>query len=80
MGGVSAFWTAYSARRGDERVEAIVVIVDGTGSTASVSFVVVDERGQASIARADELDLYGVRDESYGESEAASPQQPNSVT
>lgn len=59
MSGVSAFWTAYSAKRGDVHVEAIAIWVEGSGSTASLSFVVVDQNGHASIAKADELDLYG---------------------
>lgn len=65
MSAVSVFFTAYSARRGEQRVEAVAVVVEGEGSTASLRFVVVDERGRASIAAADEVDLYGVLEESY---------------
>jgi len=67
MSGVSAFFTAYSARRGEERVEAVALIVDGEGSRSSVRFVVVDEDGHASIVSADELDLYGVIEESHAD-------------
>lgn len=59
MSNVSAFFTAYSAKRGNVNVEAIAVIVDGSGSTAAVGFVVVDPEGRASIAPAGDLDLYG---------------------
>jgi hypothetical protein len=65
MANVSAFFTAYSAKRGDDRVEAIAVVVDGEGSTATLRFVVVDQAGLASIANASQLDLYGVQEESY---------------
>jgi hypothetical protein len=58
---LSAFFTAYSARRGGAPVEAIAVIVsDGPDSEPALRFVVVDEAGLATIAAADEVDLYGV--------------------
>jgi len=60
MSGVSAFFTAYSARRGDERVEAVPVIVDGDGQQASVRFVVVGEDGHASIASDEDGNEYSI--------------------
>ena len=63
MANVSAFFTSYSAKRGEDRVEAIAVIVEGSGSTATLRFIVVDMAGRASIAAADELDLYGAYEE-----------------
>jgi hypothetical protein len=59
MMSVSAFFTGYSATRNDEHVEAIAVIVDDNNPSALPSFVVVDGHGAASIARADQLNLYG---------------------
>ncbi len=44
MSGVSAFFTTYAVRRGDERVEAVTVIVDWDGQPASGRLVVVAER------------------------------------
>ena len=66
MADVSAFFTAYSAKRGSERVEAIAVFVEGSGIDATVNFVVVDEQGRASIAQAHELDLYGAYADAEG--------------
>jgi hypothetical protein len=64
MNNVSAFFTSYSARRNGESVEAIALIVsDGPGLEPVIRFVVVDESGQASVAPAGDLDLYGVADE-----------------
>lgn len=56
---VSTFFTCYSARRGPDRVEVIALLVDGEGEDVRLRFVAVDERGHASIADADTLDLYG---------------------
>jgi hypothetical protein len=57
---VSAFFTAYSARRGADRVEAVALVVsEGEGTDPVLRFVVVGEDGRASFARPDELDLYG---------------------
>jgi hypothetical protein len=60
MHSVSAFFAAYSARRGTERVEAVALVVSEGDSTDPVlRFVVVGQDGRASFARPDELDLYG---------------------
>jgi hypothetical protein len=64
MHSVSAFFTAYSARRSGEAVEAVALIVsEGSEPDPIIRFVVVDERGRASVADAAELDLYGVIDD-----------------
>ena len=61
MHSVSAFVTAYSARRSGAPVEAIALVIsEGSGTDPILRFVVVDERGKASFAEAVELDLYGV--------------------
>ncbi len=73
MSGVSAFFTAYPARRGDERVEAVTVIVDWDGQPASGRLVVVAEDGHASTASADELDLYGVIEDNYADPQTEPP-------
>jgi hypothetical protein len=65
VGNVASFFAGYSAKRADERVEAIALIVDGEGSAASLRFVVVDQAGKATIANASQLDLYGVQEEAY---------------
>jgi hypothetical protein len=63
MHSVSAFFTAYSARLGGSAVEAVAVVVsEGSGTEPQLRFVVVDERGRASIVGAENLDLYGVID------------------
>ena len=67
---VSAFFTAYSASRNGEHVEAIAVIVDDADPTSRPRFVIVDEHGAASIARADELDLYGAFAQDGGSSDS----------
>jgi hypothetical protein len=61
MHAVSAFFTAYSARREGAPVEAVALVVsEGPGIDPILRFVIVDERGRASLVSADELDLYGV--------------------
>ena len=70
MADVSAFFTAYSARRDAARVEAIAVVVEGSGSTAVVRFVVVDEQGRASLAEAEGLDLYGAYEDQDDQTDA----------
>jgi hypothetical protein len=63
MHSVSAFFTAYSARRAGAPVEAVAVVVsDSADADPVLRFVVVDENGRASLADAGELDLYGVTD------------------
>jgi hypothetical protein len=58
---VATFFTAYEAGRGKSPVEAIAVVVgDGPGPEPVMRFIVVDEGGQASLADARDLDLYGV--------------------
>ena len=71
MHSVSAFFTAYSARRNGVAVEAVAVIVsEGPGTEPVLRFVVVDPAGHASMAEADELDLYGVIDDGREAAEA----------
>jgi hypothetical protein len=60
---VSTFFTGYAALRGEEHVEAIAVIVDDARPLESPMFVVVDQHGAASVAHADELNLYGAYDD-----------------
>jgi hypothetical protein len=62
MPGISTFFTSYSARRGESRVEAIaVVILDGR--EPEHRYIVVDERGASYMVRPEELDLYGAYEE-----------------
>ncbi len=64
MHSVSAFFTAYSARRGTDRVEAVALVVsEGPDSEPVLRFVVVAEDGRASFANPEELDLYGVTED-----------------
>jgi hypothetical protein len=64
MHAVSAFFTAYSARLDGSAVEAIAVVVsEGPNTDPELRFVVVDERGRASIVGSNNLDLYGVIDD-----------------
>lgn len=61
MHSVSAFFTAYSARLDGSAVEAVAVVVsEGADTEPQLRFVVVDERGRASIVGPNNLDLYGV--------------------
>ena len=62
MSGVATFFTAYSALRRGERVEVIAVVVL-EGSELEHRYIVVDETGASSIARSEELNLYGVVDD-----------------
>jgi len=58
---VSTFAASYAAGRGKSAVEVIAVVVtDGSGPESVLQFVVVDEMGRASLANAEDLDLYGV--------------------
>lgn len=62
MPGVSTFFTSYSARRGESRVEAIaLVILDGPDPEHR--YIVVDEQGASYMVRPEELDLYGAYEE-----------------
>lgn len=64
MHAVSAFFTAYSARREGAPVEAVAVVVsEGPGTEPVLRFVVVDAQGRASMADAHDLDLDGVIDD-----------------
>ncbi|HYU48594.1 MAG TPA: hypothetical protein VEO91_01530 [Candidatus Limnocylindria bacterium] len=71
MHAVSAFFTAYSARREGAPVEAVALVVsEGPGAEPILRFVIVDERGRASVVEADELDLFGVIDDAREAEEA----------
>ena len=60
MASVSTFFTPYSALRGTDRVEAIAIIVtEAPGREPEHLYVVLDELGVSSLARPDELTLYG---------------------
>jgi len=64
MAAVSTFFTAYSALRGTDRVEAIAIIVtEAPGLEPAHHYVVVDERGVSSLAHPKELILYGIIEE-----------------
>lgn len=74
MHSLSAFFTSYSAHRGGAKVEAVALVVsDGEGTEPALRFVVVDEGGHASLAPADEVDLYGVIEDArlFAEQDAA---------
>lgn len=71
MHNVSAFSTAYAARRGGAPVEAIAVVVsEGPGLEPVLQFVVVDQAGLATLAAAAEVDLHGVVEGASGVEEA----------
>jgi hypothetical protein len=72
---VSAFFTGYSATRGEAGVEAVAVVLsEGGGPEPMLRFVVVNEDGRASLANAEELNLYGAYDQRHVGEDDESPE------